>query len=179
MYLPDDEVRAVSALVDFLYRGWIPKAIDTSRWPQIAHDLIALYILAEKICMPELMDRAMDELSSTCCRSKTRLGDYYISQIYQNTHEKSKIRAYCVSGFACTMAVKNNIDDAWCDRYAQLSETCPEFFVDIFRFQAKHFKTLATSPYKKGLELLASIAGTCTFHTHEKDEDCYLKGSRD
>ena len=177
MNLPDDEVRAVRALIDFLYRGSIPRSSDTTMASvsKAANELLSLYILAEKICMPELMDRTIDELAANCSKGNIQLGDSAIKKVYKNTQESSKLRAYCVAASTCCMAFVDNVDDAWCDKRTQISETCPEFFVDTFRFLAKNLKNLSAYGHRRAFDLLHSIAGSCSFHTHRKNEDCYLK----
>jgi hypothetical protein len=74
------------------------------------------------------------------------------------------------------MVVKK-LDDPLCDTFTAFESSCPEFFVDIFRFQAKHVKALSLT---KGncFERLAANVGPCEFHSHEKAEDCYLKASQ-
>jgi hypothetical protein len=176
MYLPEDDVDAVSSLVDFLYRETLPRRSDKSV-ESVSSVLFNFYILAEKLCMSDLMDRTIDEIFHFCYSKFVNFGGTYIANVYRNTNEKSKIRAFCVALLVCSISRKNK-DDAWCERYTALATTAPKFFVDIFRFQAKHGRTLAECQMAPGTQTLAAVTSLCEFHNHEKDEDCYLKRAK-
>ncbi|KAE9381266.1 hypothetical protein N431DRAFT_278758, partial [Stipitochalara longipes BDJ] len=58
MYMPDDSAEAFSLFVDWLYRSKIP-AGNTEKH---LHNLYDLYILAEKLEIDQLKDKAMDAI---------------------------------------------------------------------------------------------------------------------
>jgi hypothetical protein len=58
------------------------------------------------------------------------------------------------------------------EEFMSLSTDCPDFFVDVFRWQAEHGREVALSRKKEILEII-EIFGPCEFHSHRKDEKCY------
>ncbi len=171
MYLPEDNMNTVGLLVDFIYRGRFTKILED--WP--GRVLSKLYYFAEKLCMGGLIDR-IDEIKSDCVKRDAMISLDSLLELYQSTHEKSKLPWFFVAVIASYMAA-NKHDDPWCDKFTAFKSSCPEFFVDIFRFQAKHVKALSLT---KGncFERLAVNVGPCEFYSHEKAEDSYLKASQ-
>jgi hypothetical protein len=92
MNLPDDDPGAFSSLVDYLYRGVLLKAKDDYH----ASLLLELYILAEKLCLSTLMDKACDAAHSYSSLSGKRVTPKLIAHIYSRTHGGSKLRKFCL-----------------------------------------------------------------------------------
>ncbi len=61
MYLPDDNPEAFTLFVDWLYRHKIPSGNSES----YIHTLYDLYIMANKMCLEDLMDATMDTIQDT------------------------------------------------------------------------------------------------------------------
>ncbi|KAF5877971.1 uncharacterized protein Bfra_000136 [Botrytis fragariae] len=57
IYLPEDDPATCADLIEYFYRGTLPHADKTTTRP-----MQELYCLAEKICMPTLMDKLMDAI---------------------------------------------------------------------------------------------------------------------
>jgi hypothetical protein len=87
-YLPEDNMDTVGLLVDFLYRGRSPKILGDGPGPVLSK----LYYFAENLCMGELMDRTIDEIKSDCVKRYAMIGPDSLLELYQSTHEKSKLR---------------------------------------------------------------------------------------
>lgn len=176
MYLPEDNADAFSLLVDFLYRGIVPKIVGKfDPHKSSISPLRFFYFLAEKLCMSDLMDRIIDEISKYCAQEGMKLGDQAIRVIYANTHDKSKLRAYCVANLACCIS-ERHYNEAWCERYSSLFASYPEFFLDMFRYQVKHAADIRRSERTISGPALAVSFEPCEFHTHETGA-CYLKPS--
>jgi hypothetical protein len=171
MYLPDDDPGAFSSLVDYLYRGVLPKAKDNYH----ASLLLELYILAEKLCLSTLMDKACDAGHSYSSLSGKRVTPKLIAHIYSRTHGGSKLRKFCASQVAyylattCTGSFGENILDGL--------EDCPDFFMDVFRWQVEHGKKINMSKESK-IMAMDDMFGPCEFHTHGDKEECYLDGAK-
>jgi hypothetical protein len=109
MYLLEDNVDVFSLLVDFLYRGIVPKVVSSTTPPRLdTLRLTCFYFLAEKLCMSDPMDRIIDEILSQCARECLMMGGQAIKWIYANKHENSKLRAYCVAILACCIYKKDH-----------------------------------------------------------------------
>lgn len=78
MYLPEDDLDVVALLVDFLYRGAIPRPNEKAgaKW------LRELYYFAEKLRMPELMDKLMDAIINRHIAGNYHFGDDLIEQVF-------------------------------------------------------------------------------------------------
>lgn len=176
MYLPEDDADTVSSLVDFLYRGTVPKITWESK--ELTRPLRRLYYLAEKLCLSELMDQVIDEISSSIARRNTKLGELAIRDVYAHTHEKSKLRLFCSAALVCAVSKGSFFDESWCNKYSAIFSNCPEFFRDMFQFQVQHSKAIHECSSTTGALELAISFGPCKFHSHERDEECYLKGSK-
>ncbi|CZR51096.1 uncharacterized protein PAC_00971 [Phialocephala subalpina] len=61
MYLPEDEPSAFSPYVDI-------SSVRIGNTETHVHDLSDLYILADKLCLPKLKDKAIDAIQYMACR---------------------------------------------------------------------------------------------------------------
>jgi hypothetical protein len=100
MYLPDDDPDAFSSLVDYLYRGVLPEAKDDYD----LHLLLKLHILAEKLCLSRLMDKACDAVHSHLSLSGKSHSPGCVAYIYPRTHDGSKLRKFCAGQVAFGLA---------------------------------------------------------------------------
>jgi hypothetical protein len=179
MYLPKDNGDAVTYLIDYLYRGAVPPHSDSSS----ITNLLQLYYLAEKLCMTELMDMVMGQIMKRHKAKSKILGGPFFPQIYNNTHQGSKLRAYSVTQFviSCTRLRKSSGSSEWIEKNVAALESTPGLAADFLRIQFKIGKDI----YKRGLEAktgdLTTIPGVtvCDFHAHKADEPCYLTQSLD
>lgn len=176
MYLPEDQPEAVSSLVDYLYRGALPTG--DPKEDSGYRKLPELYFLAEKLCMNALADKCCD-LIRVRCRAKKRMpGPLPIRRVYLNTCDGSKLRIFCASIIACSMA-KGTISSVKRLRsYLSLNDGCQNFFVDLFKWQLDHGKAVSEELSKNqnmSESELVELFGPCKFHSHGKDKKCYLK----
>jgi hypothetical protein len=171
MYLPEDDPDAFSPLVDYLYRGVLPEAKDN----QCATLLVKLYILAEKLCLSRLMDKACDAVHSYSSLSGRLVTPNHIAHIYSRTHGGSKLRKFCAGQVAYVLA-KARTGHFGKDCLDRL-EDCPDFFMDVFRWQVEHGKKINMSRESK-IMAMVDMFGPCEFHTHGDKEECYLNGAK-
>ncbi|ESZ89675.1 hypothetical protein SBOR_9943 [Sclerotinia borealis F-4128] len=132
MYLPQDDPAVVANLIEYLYRGQLPN-------PLMEQQLFELYFLAEKICLPSLMDRIMDTfLEHRNFIIRFEVGRKSIIEIiYANTHHNSKLRLCITAAIAFTLHSKEG-NEKWLQDYLALWETCPHVFKDTFTILATH-----------------------------------------
>jgi len=169
MYLPDDNPGAFSSLVDYLYRGVLPKAKDDYH----AALLLELYIIAEKLCLSSLMDKACDAVHSYSSLAGKLVTAKLIAHIYSRTHGGSKLRKFCASQVAYYLATTRtgNFD------YFGGLEDCPDFFMDVFRWHVEHGKKINMFKESK-IMAMEDMFGPCEFHTHGDKEECFLEGTK-
>lgn len=164
MYLPEDDPDAVGLLVDFLYRGVVPN--HSKKLP-----LFKLYILAEKLCMLEVMDQVIDAIKASHIGSNIGCNVDAISRIYSETNHKSKLRLFCVAEATLIMKrASKKVEKG--RRYEPVFKTHPEFFLDLFRFQAQYDEELnGVGPYGQSSY---DILEPCIFHCHSKEAGCHI-----
>ncbi|TVY38290.1 hypothetical protein LOCC1_G007942 [Lachnellula occidentalis] len=172
MYLPEDDPDTVALLVDFLYRGTVPKAKLIAGG---ARPLEKLYYLADKLCLPELMDRSADELRSFGTISPFINSDDEINRKWTETHNGSKVRLLCVAEVAFRMRHYSGNPEKG-DLYMTLCDTCPDFFCDLFKFQTKYGNRLEETRHLSTWKAKLDSLDPCVFHCHEENAPCYLKG---
>ena len=170
MHLPEDESTAVSYLIDFLYRGPGPKSGATTE------DLLSSFFLAEKICLQEMIDHIMDQIISLAKERKKIFAPAQIIETYRNTSQGSKLRLYCAASLAIFCARFPEVQTPeWKAEWTGVTETFPEFWVDIFHVRSKHgrniYKAFATAKASdiftvKGFKL-------CDFHVHGSGQPCH------
>ena len=172
MDLPEDDEVAVSYLIDFLYRGTVPEVVWKPGDKSLTKPIRPLYYLAEKLCFTQLMDKVIDEMTSKGNKYGKCFGSPVVQEVYQHTHKNSKLRAFAVATVACSVATIGYKD---LERFSALERTTRQFFFDFWNFHAKYSKKMAAHRDKSGQELRDAVFGPCAFHTHGKDEECYLK----
>lgn len=178
--LPEDKVDAVEALVNFIYRGSVPKVEqDDDHLRGDLRKLYHLYYLAEKLCMTKLMDMTLDSIDRFRIDQEGEKGSVMmqrssiIKDVYENTHNHSKLRAYCVA-ITSRALLKSTLDEGWIRDYSQLQQYFPEFFLDLFQYQATNLNRNSLDWRYASLAGLKDF-GNCDFHHHEDSKDCYLK----
>ncbi|KAF4631069.1 hypothetical protein G7Y89_g7065 [Cudoniella acicularis] len=138
MYLPEDDLDAVTSLIDYMYRGRLPKLDAHFK----VYDSMHLYFLAEKVCMSELMDRILDHLRAVARPIKTSHHPNSISSAYKNTNGGNKTRLYLVAEMACRLRshFEQNTSEEIAGKHIHLFLECTDFTTDLYKFQAKYFK---------------------------------------
>ena len=95
VYMPEDSEFAVSLLIDFLYRGYLPAFESVDNVESI---LFPLYCLAEEICLPILVDRVITLIISLTPLLRVVTAKATL-EIFANTHQGSQFRRYAVESF--------------------------------------------------------------------------------
>lgn len=168
-------------LVDFLYRGSLPDIdnvnketdMDGHRESRGLKVLFKIYFLAEKLCMSSLMNQLVDKLRQW---QQVQGQTFSISTfvfIYNNTHEKSKLRLYAAAQFARRLREEQLPYFADANEIRSLAIS-PDFFRDVVQFLISHWNAIAVlklwpfDPRTDGF--------VCEFHVHEKNEVCGHQG---
>jgi BTB/POZ domain len=161
MELPNDTVAAFDCLITWLYWGNMPpqpnfKGAAGQKCHAFSRTVLyPAYILAEKLCLPEMSNRVMDTIQevqyvNTISSFLSIKADWHpfrdryqilpesedIQFVYDNTSETSKLRLYCVTSVAYTLSRRINLGGI--KDFAALCSTIPDFAVDLLRVH--HFE---------------------------------------
>lgn len=184
--LPEDDAETFTTLLDYIYRNKIPTIDCFCPTPKCQdlnetkiYQLCDLYTTAEKYCMEELMDITIDSIISGLMLLRGRLVTVHVVDIYQRTHEHSKLRELC-AGLLCWATLKGTFNTSK-DELMTLSDQSPDIFGDALNFQESYGSLMA-----KGLAIpdVRNVFDTpdwdaCNLHVHGPKKMCYLqKGSR-
>jgi hypothetical protein len=174
MLLPDEHPGAFSLFVDWLYRSRISHVSTARHWV----NLFNLYIFAEKLCLNELANRAIDRIRHMeACGSLDIVTIALTSHVYKNTFADSPLRRYCVEALAYDLsreAMEQHIpvDDRLKQIWEYSRNDC-DLFVDYFRYlQQEHRGEDLETPAAVGNEPIGEMI-KCRFHRHAKGEECY------
>ncbi|CAD6441483.1 fb9c511d-125a-416a-99e0-912d3ab13f02 [Sclerotinia trifoliorum] len=169
MYLPEDDPIAVADLIEYLYRGSLPRCREDGGSEKVRN----LYYLAEKIGLLSLMDKLMDLLAVPRIQQTGHLvgyGSNAIKEIYDHTHEGSKLRLFVTAVNVFRLRDRGNEKDWMSDR-AKLLHSNPEFFHDVFKLVGKHGKKVWVE--KSEGKAFVTAFEQCYFHVHGPDKECY------
>lgn len=176
MDLPEDDANTVAVMVDFLYRGSVQQTFHSDIEQNLTL-LRSLYVLADKVDMKKLMDNTIDEIAwNLILPPNFRFDKQTIQQTYAQTHATSNLRRYCAALLLCTM-VKKDLDSLWSEQASEISESHPEFCQDLVQLLLKYSKQIRESTKGNSAETVAEF-GTCEFHSHGSEEECYLKATK-
>ncbi|KAF7956580.1 hypothetical protein EAE96_003914 [Botrytis aclada] len=144
--LREDNTEAFDVLVGWVYSNRLPP-YDNS-W-----DPVEVYILADKICLTELMDEVMDAL-----QTKFLLISPEALVIYNRLPKGSKLRLFAldVVTFDFSTSRRNNLT-LLVDVNAKNEEFALDFLTRIQRYVGS--RTAFPSPYK---------SDSCAYHCHEE-----------
>lgn len=117
MYLPEDNPAVVVDLIEFLYRGKLPKITQKGKMsPEVNDQCIKLYLLADKFCMPVLMNRLIDNIIQGFARIE--FSSAQLAWIYRDTHRTSKLRSFAAASTAFGMGY---LGESRLGRFSQLA----------------------------------------------------------
>ncbi|KAI9712146.1 MAG: hypothetical protein M1812_006984 [Candelaria pacifica] len=99
LYLPEDEAEGFEIFVQWLYRGGLPGIANYATFDaeQLLSSNIALYHLADKLCIVPLQNLAIERIGEIFKRGKqVSMRPSTILGIYQNTRPDSMLRKLSV-----------------------------------------------------------------------------------
>jgi hypothetical protein len=164
IYLPEDDADSMASYIDFLYRKAVPELVA-------GDDTVPkLYFLAEKLCDSELTNKLLDGIQTYHGKHNSPLSERSIFIVYANTHEKSKLRWFCVVVYAYWLktSMGRKSWSEWKD-----SDMPSLFPRDVLNAQVEYWDILNTHKADSRKPRKVYGFGPCEFHFHEKDEKCY------
>ncbi|PMD39649.1 hypothetical protein L207DRAFT_583511 [Hyaloscypha variabilis F] len=180
MYLVEEDTVAFDSFISYLYQDRLPQFSSTTKctaneFPE--QKLYPLFFLAEKVCCNELANKVMDAIQDFGLLNEVIPGNESTTMIYENTHEESKLRSYCIlMGLYNWIKSMENDDKDCVESTAHLARALPDFAGDFIELQFKY-----RDRFQKGNVADAQVRndeegfGRCFFHTHAKGEVCHLE----
>jgi hypothetical protein len=166
LYLVEDyNSNAFENLVDYIYRQALPE------WECDDHTkIVALYNLAEKLCMEELMNLIIDDMRKRHEKNHSWFGPTASMMIYLSTHSGNKLRKSVMFEIVADIVDASTTETVdFGLSYLNLFESFPEAGGDMLKAQCKYTHSL-TVEYCDGIP--HGAANNCDFHVHAKQKGC-------
>ena len=163
--LPDEDPGAFELLVKWLYQG---KIEDVSTFPtdkkwDYADCCQKLYLLCDKIHLPQLKNIAMDQFRKGCLEAGLVPGPEEMKPIYQKTLPSSPFRKLVSKIAARQLMDPDGKRDA--STYRACFEATPDFAIDVIN---------AIKDGTGGMLFDDPTEGnSCRYHMHENGETCH------
>ena len=100
--LPADHLPAFSIYLHWAYSGHLVHGLDESEPSSASHTfarLAEIYVLADKLISPALMNCAIDQIRSFATSNKENPGVLWVDYVFENTTEHSKLRDWIVDEY--------------------------------------------------------------------------------
>ncbi|KAI9054889.1 hypothetical protein LZ554_002033 [Drepanopeziza brunnea f. sp. 'monogermtubi'] len=159
--LPEDDPLAFELFLGWLYRETVDEISDATLY------LIKLFGFAEKYTVVTLMDNTMDVLVVALKEKNLLFLQFHMEEIYQITHESSKMRVFASRCFAFALMT--------CQDTGVWSTTTLMSMTSTHRYEiVVDSLTLIPSLTLQGIGLFPDprLAPLCDYHQHGKDEVC-------
>ncbi|KAH8602981.1 hypothetical protein B0O99DRAFT_697600 [Bisporella sp. PMI_857] len=175
MYMPEYDPEPMAGVIDYLYRRYVPTVRTTnSHHLPTGVQFRKLYYLAEKLCLPSMMDKLLEELKHCHIVGNTFITTRSVSDVYNNTCENSKLRLYYAAFVGIFILKKKykekSIQEA--EKFAEMAFSCPQALRDVILFQAKFGAKATRSSVRHNDPTTIEGIEMCYFHTHKPDEAC-------
>ena len=165
----DDDPRAFELLVKWLYQGKIDDVSDMpmdKKW-DYADACQQLYILCEKIDLPQLKNLAMDQFRKGCFQAGLVPGPEEMLPVYSKTPRSSPFRKLVSQIAARQIMDPDSESDA--SKYRQCFEGNPDFAIDVINA----IKTGAGG--KLFIDPTDTARDACLYHDHHLGRRCKIR----
>jgi hypothetical protein len=166
---PEDDPDTFDIFLGWLYERSLPPIIatvdpDEDSEHNLSWDGKTLYAMADKFCVPELMDVTMDEWRNSYKRSRTLPAYTAIAHGYEITSPGSLLRKYLA--MACAYVITDWEENDWSIQdISDLSVKIPDLNKDIMEVMRE----------SRGMVRDPRTMPDCDFHSHPKDIPCPWK----
>jgi hypothetical protein len=181
---PEDTEEAFNKFVTWIYTGnfTLPNFPTTGNLEGtnelMDNTLIPTFVLADKLCANELMNKAMDSFADFFEKRGIlpSIGSSHV--IFQQLGTQSKLRQYIAGVFAYVAVISTTSDfqrakfDLHVQTFVEVFKDEPELFQSAFDWQRSY-----GDKFRAGLcfSSLSKELGRCFFHVHGKGEVCHLQ----
>jgi hypothetical protein len=167
---PEDDPAAFDSLIDMVVYNRTIRGLTTIKTRDgltgLAWDPVSFYSLAEKLCLPDVMDLIMDEIVKYHKRTNELPSPEFAYQSYAKTSTGSQLQKYVMMALHYVMDELDETEEGWPTKSMQ------KLFRDFDNF-AGHYIDFNRS-YATGDPREAS---RCRFHVHGKGP-CPSNGRR-
>ncbi|TAQ83960.1 hypothetical protein B7494_g7723 [Chlorociboria aeruginascens] len=178
---PEDNLKAFHVLLDWVYTNTLPplsynSAIRCYNWqPE------EIYILADKLCIPELMDRALDMLRAFQLNTNQTWGRQDAKYIYSLPMMKnSPLRQYALDCMIFSFSLF--LEELKERPRKQSSYTrCRKLKVKKVELNRDFLLAVSVRTLKDKIHIHNPNSNDpfpCRYHSHGKDEPCYLSSNK-
>jgi hypothetical protein len=179
MYLPEDDPGAFSLFIFWVYRLTIP-SLPAAKSSSYVTDLVHLCILAEKLMLFELLNRATDRLQDTLRELSEHLTKEAVLEVYRKTPSGSRLRRFGVHSL-CYEILENRGTRANNKKYIrmkslkqvlELAKESEDLCLDLqFHLFSVNWST-AINDMRTRDE--TSQHDRCFFHYHKEGDECHF-----
>jgi hypothetical protein len=177
---PEDTEEAFDKFVTWLYTGnfTLPNCPTTEVLEGefeafIGQHLIPTFILADKLCANEFMNKAMDSFANFHKERGLSVFPKIVHDIFQQLGGQSKLSQYTAGNFAFYVDAASRYESLkpHIQTYIDVCKTNPEFFQAVFEWQYNYGGKMGCRKF----HTLTKQLGRCFFHVHGKEEICHLQ----
>ncbi|KAI9684970.1 MAG: hypothetical protein M1820_010862 [Bogoriella megaspora] len=168
--LPEDDPNIFALFVQWMFTGEYNKTDSSGPLFPCVILAVDVYILADKLDVPPLKDRAIDHIELICSKAPWFSLTYHsiIDKIYGNTPEGSPLRRLAVSQ-QINNSMKGGSEPKWLrEGSPRPGSPVSDFYFDL---ACEKFR-LTLRKMRLGDDQSIPTAGPCEFHVHGKEEYC-------
>jgi hypothetical protein len=159
---PDDPVESMDLMLGWVYQGHLRQLTvkrvireENTNQSVMSWDPVQLYVLSEKLCIPELMDRTIDAYRQYAKERHSTPGPALIRDTYRRTITGSPLRKYVAACFAYQTI--HGTEKVWgIESMSKFMTEVPDLGVDVMRL-LRDSRGEVDNPRD---------ISACEFHTH-------------
>ncbi|KAH6671063.1 hypothetical protein B0J14DRAFT_640085 [Halenospora varia] len=173
IHLPEERPETFALFVDWVYTGRIP-----CHHTQLhLENLFRLYVFAEKLCLNDPANKAIDQMVDLCRTVSPRISTRMVEYVYKNTFVDSPLRKFALYDWMYSMDKSGATGHLKPDHF-QGPESAENLFKDV-DFCKDYFARL--SPVHPQTHKLAHPRALqwppCDLHRHSPNEPCQAGGA--
>ncbi|RDW91928.1 hypothetical protein BP5796_01322 [Coleophoma crateriformis] len=160
---PEDRAESFDILLEWVYLGRLRKLVSIDEDGKRNYDPYALYILLDKLRLPNLMDHLADMIIEHHRTTNKSISPRTIVNIYQNTSPGCPLRKYCLQRLQNSIAHPHP-GGGYNPRWKVILRDNEDLLDDYLKLQHLH----ANKPFSR----LATGTSPCEYHSHGVEEMC-------
>lgn len=169
--LPEDNPEVFDLLLEWVYTGRLSPVSSTNDAPvRDWRVLLELYLLAEKIVLPKLMDCTMSTIVASYEQSRNLPSNDRIERVYQESPPQSLLRKFMVRALHYVITISNYRGPKATKGFGHLLSTNETLATDLVELMRGTRGKVTPDPRKIPI---------CTFHVHPENEECEFKARKD
>lgn len=167
---PEDSAESMDLLLDWVYTNRIRQLMKLPGTNDFNWDVMEFYSLAEKLCLPELMDAIIDTYRAHHIKHGEVMTWARILKSYEFTSEGSGLRLYALRSMMCIFSgeMDKASEQSWSlSDLQEILEANEDLHRDFLEQVKKKFLTTMIGDVRRD--------HACDFHCHEESPVCPWK----